>query len=110
FGVLDIQLDLDEEVIRIFGITPMAVLQDIVTISLSYEEIEEVEIGDDVKKILRTGRSLADQKKEFFLEELIQASKVEFGDDIKKAHESFIKAVKRGFLILEKSEIKEEKK
>ncbi|MEX2721324.1 MAG: hypothetical protein Q6362_007945 [Candidatus Wukongarchaeota archaeon] len=110
FGVLDIQLDLDEEVIRIFGITPMAVLQDIVTISLSYEEIEEVEVEDDVKKILRTGRSLADQKKEFFLEELIQASKVEFGDDIKKAHEAFIKAMKRGFLILEKSETKEEKK
>ncbi|MFB0544898.1 MAG: hypothetical protein ACETVN_04225, partial [Asgard group archaeon] len=110
FGVLDIQLNLDKEVIQIFGITPTSVLQDKVTISLSYEEIEEVEVGDDVKKILRTARILADQKKEFFLEELIQASKVEFEDNTRKAHEAFIEAIRQDFLTLAKIEIKEEKK
>ncbi len=110
FGVLDIQLNLDKEVIQIFGITPTSVLQDKVTISLNYEEIEEVEVGDDVKKILRTARILADQKKEFFLEELIQASKVEFDDNTRKAHEAFIEAIRQDFLTLAKIEIKEEKK
>jgi len=108
-GFLDIQLNLNEEVIHVFGITPSSVLQDIITISLSYEEIEEADLGEDIKKILRTARIIADLKKEFFLEDLMHASKIEFGSDIKKAQEAFINAMRRGFLILSKSEIKDEK-
>ncbi len=110
FDILDIQLNLNEEVIHIFGITPSSVLQDIITVSLSYEEIEETGVGDNVKKILRTARIISDLKKVFFLEDLMHASKIEFGNDTRKAQEAFIEAMKRGFLTLAKIEIKEEKK
>ncbi|MEX2720432.1 MAG: hypothetical protein Q6362_003310, partial [Candidatus Wukongarchaeota archaeon] len=109
-GVLEVKLDLDEEVMRIFGITPSTALQDMVTVSLSYEEIDRLKVKDDVKAVLITGRVLADQKKEFPLGELIQVATAELSGDTRTTHEAVIEAIRRDLLIVTKKAIQKEEK
>jgi len=109
-GVLEVKLDLDEEVMRIFGITPSTALQDMVTVSLSYEEIDRLKVKDDVKAVLIAGRVLADQKKEFPLGELIQVATAELSGDTRTTHEAVIEAIRRDLLIVTKKAIQKEEK
>jgi len=108
FGVIEMRLNLDEEVIRIFGITPMAILQDIVTVSLSYDAIEQIRVGDDVKAVLMAGHALTDQLGRFPLEELIRSASEALGDT-RMAHSAVLEALELGLVaVLERKSIPEE--
>ncbi len=122
-GIPEIRLDLDDEVMQIFDITPVTQielmrtfgiippteLQDIVTVSLSYEEIEEFKGRDDVKTVLMTGRKLTDQLGKFPLEKLIQEATKALGD-IRIAHSATLEALEaRLITVAEKATVPEKK-
>ncbi|MFX0185479.1 MAG: hypothetical protein ACFE95_20540, partial [Candidatus Hodarchaeota archaeon] len=106
FGIPEMRLDLDDEVMQIFGITsfttlelmqifgiiPPTELQDIVTVPLSYEEIEELKWRDDVKTVLMIGRQLTDHLGNFPLEKLVQEA-TEALNDIRIAHSATLEAL-----------------
>ncbi len=96
-GVPNTQLHLDEEVMRIFGLTPITALQDIVTVSLSYNEIQKLKIKDNIKAVLMTGHFLKDQFGTFPLEDLIQTASQSL-NNVKDAHDAALEALKLGFI------------
>jgi len=87
----------DEEVMRAFGLTPMTKLHEIVTIFLTYEEIEKLKVRDDVKKVLMTGRDLTDKFGKFPLEKLIQVA-ADSLSDIRIAHSAVLEALEAGLI------------
>jgi len=96
-GIPETRLDLDGEVMRIFGLIPITSLQDIVAVSLSYGEIDKLKVRDDVKKVLMTGRALTDKLGKFPLEKLIQVATNSLGD-IMRAHSAVLKVLKLGLI------------
>ncbi|MEX2721157.1 MAG: hypothetical protein Q6362_007075, partial [Candidatus Wukongarchaeota archaeon] len=102
-GVPKTRLELDDEVIKFFGLTPVTALQEVVKISLSYEEIDKTKVSDDVKAALMAGRVLTDQMEKFPLEGLIEATSRALGD-MRMAHGAVLEALQLGFLtVLEKA-------
>ena len=108
-GIPNTQLDLDEEVMKIFGLTPITALQDIVTVSLSYNEIEKLKIKDNIKVVLMAGHFLKDQFGTFPLEDLIRAISRSL-NNIREAHNAVLEALKLGLInVVEKPLIPKEK-
>ncbi|MFX0185481.1 MAG: hypothetical protein ACFE95_20550 [Candidatus Hodarchaeota archaeon] len=107
-GVPEMQLDLDEEVMKIFKITPATALQNIITVSLSKEEIDKAKVSEDVKIVLMAGCVLTDQKEKFPLKELIRSASNYLGD-IRTAHSAILEALEAGLItVLKKAEIPKE--
>ena len=105
---LEIKFDLDKEVMRIFGITPTAVLQDIVTVSLSFHAIKQARVSDNVKTVLMAGNALTDRLGRFPLEDLIRSASEVLGD-MRIAHSAVLEALELGFItVLVKKPIPEE--